>query len=139
MSILIYLIDEITEEYIIASNRNRDTRMIDVYTLFNMNNDNEENINEQKNITEFFKEQNIVFPVYYRKLEKIKKKLHFYITETESNAMFLFCERDQTYLMCLQELAHYNTKDLVISFTEQLQKLLKIERTFTMNQYEYIY
>ena len=71
MSILIYLIDEITEEYIIASNRNRDTRMIDVYTLFNMNDDNEENINEQKNIKEFFKEQNIVFPVYYRKLEKI--------------------------------------------------------------------
>ena len=139
MSILIYLIDEITEEYIIASNRNRDTRMIDVYTLFNMNDDNEENINEQKNITEFFKEQNIVFPVYYRKLEKIKKKLHFYITETESNAMFLFWKRDQTYLMCLQELAHYNTEDLVISFTEQLQKLLKIERTFTMNQYEYIY
>ena len=53
------------------------------------------------------------------------KKLHFYITETESNAMFLFCERDQTYLMCLQELAHYNTEDLVISFTEQLQKTIK--------------
>ena len=52
--------------------------------------------------------------------------------------MFLFCERDQTYLMCLQELGLYKTKDLVISFTEQLQKLLKIERSFTLNHYELI-
>ena len=51
MSILIYLTDEITEEYIIACNRNSDTRMINVYTLFNMNDYNEENINEQKNIS----------------------------------------------------------------------------------------
>ena len=39
--------------------------------------------------------------------------------------------------MCLQTLVIYR-KDLVISFTEQLQKLLKIERTFVMNQYELI-
>tara|TARA_B100001778_G_scaffold179020_1_gene147233 strand:+ start:1348 stop:1767 length:420 start_codon:yes stop_codon:yes gene_type:complete len=137
MSILIYLTNEITDEDIIACNKNRDTRMINVYTLFNMNADNEEIINEQKNIKDFFKEQNIVFPVYYKRLEKIKKKLHFYITKNESNVIFLFCERDQTYLMCLQTLVIYR-KDLVISFTEQLQKLLKIERTFVMNQYELI-
>jgi len=137
MSILIYLTDEITEEYIIACNRNSDTRMVNVYTLFNMNVDNEENINEEKNIKEFFKEHNIVFPVYYRKLKKIKKLLHLYITETDSNAIFLFCERDQTYLMCLYD---YYTNNSIISFsfTEQLQKILKIQRPFVGEEFEYI-